>query len=199
MFTVHGNRGRTPAYPQTTLYIGGQNIKSKQFLNFWKKFWKSSYLFISGGGKLLFLSPCLVLSSSEELGVTSTSFNGLILRDHFSDPAELSVWVQAKNKYGSAKSNVAIFNTTNISKYNNSYSRMFCHLFHLALIFNEKKTYYDHFYLKKTELFLFFSQATFANTQWHWCWQGNWNSLDFLLWSAEEICGFLWCPISDRH
>ena len=59
-----------------------------------------------------------MLSSSEKGGgqITTTKFNGLILRHQFSDPAKLYVWVQAKNQHGSANSSMVVFNTTDISK-----------------------------------------------------------------------------------
>lgn len=65
----------------------------------------------------------LVLSSSvkEVKEITTTKFNGLILRNHLSNPAKLFVWVQAKNQHGSANSSVVVFNTTDISKEDISY------------------------------------------------------------------------------
>lgn len=59
-----------------------------------------------------------MLSSSEKgvEEVTTTKFHGYILRSHFSAPANLSVWVQAKNQNDSANSRVVVFNTRDICK-----------------------------------------------------------------------------------
>lgn len=64
----------------------------------------------------------MLFSSEKEVGeITTTKYNGFILRNHFSDPAKLFVWVQAKNQHGSANSSVVVFNTTDISKEDFSY------------------------------------------------------------------------------
>nr|XP_061805072.1 receptor-type tyrosine-protein phosphatase F-like [Nerophis lumbriciformis] len=46
---------------------------------------------------------------------TGTSLSGLIGREHLSMYSELPVWVQAESKYGSAKSQVVVFNTGNLA------------------------------------------------------------------------------------
>lgn len=110
MCTVLGTQGRTPRYPRTTVYSGGPNITSKQFAWYWVWSWMYFVFF--------HLSSCLVLSSSinQEGEITTTKFYNWILRSHFSDPAKLFVWVQAKNQHGSASSHVVVYNTTDISK-----------------------------------------------------------------------------------
>lgn len=122
--TVHGNKCRPPRYPQTTVYIGGQYIASKpfaQYLIFKISIIHKIKLFVKNRWKScrnMFFPTCFVLSSSEK--ITRTNFNGLIPRDHFSHPAELFVWVQAKYKHGCAKSDGVTFNTTDISKLDTS-------------------------------------------------------------------------------
>ncbi|XP_068605903.1 interleukin 12 receptor, beta 2a, like, partial [Brachionichthys hirsutus] len=55
-------------------------------------------------------------SSSDGRRINGSTLSSLILREHFSHHGELRVWVQAKNQYGSAKSQEAVFNTANIIK-----------------------------------------------------------------------------------
>ncbi|KAM9785003.1 interleukin 12 receptor, beta 2a, like [Syngnathus typhle] len=52
----------------------------------------------------------------EEFVHTGASWSGTIGREHFSMNGELQVWVKAENKNGSAKSQVAVFNTGDIMK-----------------------------------------------------------------------------------
>lgn len=65
----------------------------------------------------------IMLSSREEQEIITTNFFVLIRRELFSDPTELSVWVQAKNQNGSAKSEVRTFKTTEICKEDTSHLR----------------------------------------------------------------------------
>ncbi|KAM9346053.1 granulocyte colony-stimulating factor receptor-like [Symphorus nematophorus] len=54
--------------------------------------------------------------SEEGHVINGTSLNGRIHRQHFTNNDELHVWVQAKNEYGSAKSEEVKFNTADIIK-----------------------------------------------------------------------------------
>ncbi|XP_061702901.1 interleukin 12 receptor, beta 2a, like isoform X2 [Syngnathoides biaculeatus] len=47
---------------------------------------------------------------------TGTRLSGFVHREHFSMNSELRVWVQAENKHGSAKSQVVVFNTEDLTK-----------------------------------------------------------------------------------
>ncbi|XP_077590553.1 interleukin-6 receptor subunit beta-like isoform X2 [Stigmatopora nigra] len=47
---------------------------------------------------------------------TGTNLSGFIGREHFSMNSELSVWVEAESKHGSAKSQVVVLNTGNLVK-----------------------------------------------------------------------------------
>ncbi|XP_074513020.1 interleukin 12 receptor, beta 2a, like isoform X2 [Sebastes fasciatus] len=54
-------------------------------------------------------------NSEEEHVINGTILSWIILREHF-PRGELHVWVQAKNQYGSNKSEEAVFDTANINK-----------------------------------------------------------------------------------
>ncbi|XP_068193973.1 interleukin 12 receptor, beta 2a, like [Antennarius striatus] len=55
-------------------------------------------------------------SSKEGHWINGSTLSRQILREQFSYHGELRVWVQAKNQYGSAKSQEVVFNTANIIK-----------------------------------------------------------------------------------
>ncbi|XP_061557199.1 interleukin 12 receptor, beta 2a, like isoform X2 [Phycodurus eques] len=54
--------------------------------------------------------------SIEDRVNTGTSLSGFIDREHFSMNSELHVWVQAESKHGSAKSQVVVFDTGDLTK-----------------------------------------------------------------------------------